>query len=446
MGRFGGIGAYLSLKPRGERLRDTIWFVPLLMMSGAYLGAYAVEELQVALERSTAAQALLEEFELHQFTLPADATTLSDLKEGVKGSLSTLTGALISSITLLISLTLVAVQLASSQLGPRLIGDFLRNRVVQVTIGLFLGTWIFGNRTTSSMSRDVVIPSLGLFATQLLTGACLVMLVLFVQAVVSEVRIPVVLPRLVREVDWLLHRDFEGAPADPPAGEGSAILAARSGYLDLVHDRPIVRWAVRRDTVVTLVHLPGTFVIQGTPVAVTSTPVTLTRGDLRRMDRWITLCPLPRTGSTVVGPVNRIVEIALRALSRAINDTNTGLACVEWLGEAFRRLIPIPAEPEGRTDRRGRVRLVTWRTDTARLAEHAFGMIRVSARDNPVVLVRILRVFQDLGHLPLSPALRRTLLEEGDRVLATARTHVQPECDVRAVEQAHHVMCQALAM
>lgn len=352
MGRFGGIGAYLSLKPRGERLRDTIWFVPLLMMLAAYLAAAATEDIQVAVEQSEAAQAFLQETELGQFALPVDDATFAEVKDGVKGSLSTLTSALITTITLLLSLTLVAVQLASSQLGPRLIGDFLRNRVVQLTIGLYLGTWIFGNRTTSSMSREVIIPSIGLFCTQLLTGACLVMLVMFVQAVVNEVRIPVVLPRLVREVELLLHRDFEGERTGAPVDPATPILAARSGYLDWIDTRKLVRWARRHDTVVTLAHAPGAFVIQGTPLLTVTAGARIRRRDLRRLDRWITLCPLPRTGSTVRGPVNRIVEIALRALSAAVNDTNTGLACVEWLGEAFRRLIP--SRPSQRATPTGR--------------------------------------------------------------------------------------------
>ncbi|WP_214325535.1 DUF2254 domain-containing protein [Nonomuraea sediminis] len=445
MGRFGGIGAYLSLKPRGERLRDTIWFVPLLMMVCAYLAAVTLEHVQAWMEGSATVQGLLRDT-FPDWALPTDPQVVADTKDGIKSSLSTLTGALISTITLLISVTLVAVQLATSQMGPRLIGDFLRNRVVQVTIGLFLGTWIFGNRTTSSMSRDVQLPYLGQVSTQLLTGACLIMLVLFVQAVVSEVRIPVVLPRLVREVDQLLPRDFEGGRMEAPAGPGTRVPAARTGYLDSIHTEALVRWARRHGTVVVLAHAPGEFVIQGTPILTMDTRIELSGRDLRRLDRWITLCPLPRTGSTVRGPVFRIVEIALRALSPALNDTNTGLACVEWLGEAFRRLIPIPEAPEGHTDKQGALRVITWRTDIAALAEQAFGMIRVSAKDNPVVLVRILRVFRDLGHLPLTGALRRTLLEEGDRVLATARDHVRPAGDVHAVEKAHRVMRRALAL
>jgi uncharacterized membrane protein len=93
----------------------------------------------------------------------------------------------------------------------------------------------------------------------------------------------------------------------------------------------------------------------------------------------------------------QIVEIGIRALSPAVNDSFTGVACVDWLGDALAVLADAPARGNAWRDASGKVRLHVRPLGLARLVKMAFDQMRQAAVDNPAVLVRMLDTFRRLA-------------------------------------------------
>jgi uncharacterized membrane protein len=142
--------------------------------------------------------------------------------------------------------------------------------------------------------------------------------------------------------------------------------------------------------------------------------------------------------------VAQIVEIAIRALSPAINDTFTGIASVDLLGEALTILAEAP-QCRGRWfDTNGKLRLQVRPLLLPRLVKQAFDQIRQAAADNPAVLVRLLST---IGRL--APKLqgdgRNALVEQAAAVWETANTRPLVKMDREDIEAAWQKTRTALA-
>jgi uncharacterized membrane protein len=107
--------------------------------------------------------------------------------------------------------------------------------------------------------------------------------------------------------------------------------------------------------------------------------------------------------------IDQLVEIAIRALSPAVNDTFTALACVDWLGDGLTRLTVIDLRDGVHRDDDGAVRLLEPPLEYERLVNRAYDQIRQAGRGLPAVGIRQLDT--------LTKVAARTSTDEQRRVL-----------------------------
>jgi uncharacterized membrane protein len=143
--------------------------------------------------------------------------------------------------------------------------------------------------------------------------------------------------------------------------------------------------------------------------------------------------------------VAQIVEIAIRALSPAINDTFTGIASVDLLGEALTILAEAP-QCRGRWfDTNGKLRLQVRPLLLPRLIKQAFDQIRQAAADNPAVLIRLLSTIGRLAPKLQGADGRNALVEQAAAVWETANTRPLVKMDHEDIEAAWQKTRTALA-
>jgi uncharacterized membrane protein len=130
------------------------------------------------------------------------------------------------------------------------------------------------------------------------------------------------------------------------------------------------------------------------------------------------------------------VEIAIRALSPAINDTFTGVACVDLLGETLVILAEVPAYGGNWYADDGSLRLHVRPVRVARLVKQAFDQIRQAAADNPAVLVRILTTIGRLAPRLQRPEEHASLVNQAAAVRHTATTGVSVQMDLDDIDSA----------
>lgn len=216
------------LRKWSDSLRTRLWPVPLLLVAGATGLGELLPRVDRALETSTGGTATA----VQLFGGGADAA---------RTVLSAIAGSLVTATSLTFSLTVVTLQLASSQYSPRLLRTFTRDGVVQVTLGLFLATFTYALVVLRAVRSDdtdaavdgVFVPRLSVTVAVVLTLASVLALVLFLAHLAREIRVETVLarsmPRPARSSAGRTSRSLSAAPGTTRFRTGPTVPIGRTG-------------------------------------------------------------------------------------------------------------------------------------------------------------------------------------------------------------------------
>jgi uncharacterized membrane protein len=429
---------------RDEALRTNLWLIA------------AIE--------STAAAALfavtlwIDEAAFHG-ALRLPSWVISGSPDAARQILSSLAGAIITVVGVVFSIMIVTLILASQQFGPRMLRTFIRDRGAQVTLGTFVATFLYAMLTLISIGSTFV-PHLSVTVALALTVIDLGVLIYFIHHIATAIQLPAVIASIAHDLARAIDAEAAPAPADgSPAGAGSSlngtapvngpaaevllarldrsgrvVVAQASGYLRFVRHATLVRIAAEHDAVIRLHYRPGHFLTKGHPMATVWPPEAATAIG-RRLESVHITGPLRTLSQDIAFGIDQLVEIAIRALSPAVNDTFTALTCIDWLGDSLSRIAVEWHPQSAHRDRLGEIRLITVPVSYERLVQRSFEKIRQAADGMPAVLIRQLDalatvmavVAPDRGQVLLEQAAmiarvsERTVPEPADQVDVTAR-------------------------
>jgi uncharacterized membrane protein len=223
---------------------------------------------------------------------------------------------------------------------------------------------------------------------------------------------------------------------------GAIVLCARSGYLQHVNHGALVAAARAANALIVLKFRPGQFVLRGEPLAaivpseaVGKLETAIDRGILIGRHRTL-------TQDSEFG-IAQIVEIAIRALSPAVNDPYTGVACVDWLADALLTLAERPPLEGNWYDTGSRLRVWLPPVRLERLVKLPFDQIRQASAATPAVLIHQLYAIRRLAPR-LPDACRQALSEQADAILETASALVALDRrDLDVAWQRAHIALEA---
>ncbi|MBO0879304.1 MAG: DUF2254 domain-containing protein [Mycobacterium sp.] len=270
---------------------------------------------------------------------------LSGSADSARVVLATVAAAIITVVGIVFSITIVALTLASTQFGPRMLHNFVRDRGTQVSLGIFVATFCYAMITLVSVGggpHGDFVPHLSITVTLMLTLADVGVLIYFLNHIATMIQLPVVVAgiagTLANEIAAQDRGDVLGVDAAcGPSHEellarlaksGAQIRTPRSCYLQVIRHDTLLKIATAAGAVVQLPYRPGHFLVAGQvmawvwpPTAASSVEKGLALGHATGAYRT-----LPQDISF---GFDQLVEIALRALSPAVNDTFTALTCVD---------------------------------------------------------------------------------------------------------------------
>jgi len=245
--------------------------------------------------------------------------------EGARSVLSTIAGAMMSVISLVYSLTLVVFTLAAGNISPRLLETFASNRTTQIAIGILGATFLYSLLVlfTVEQDRDVRFSVLTSIA---LAAASFFFLVYFVNDVAGRVRVDAEIGRiqsaLRASIDTLLASEPRERPNDReeiPDLPVCTVAANRSGYVTSIDSDRLISYAKGVEGFVEVLVPPGTFVIEGMPIAEVRSNEE--KPDFTAVHAAFRLGKARAPEGDIQFSVHLLVEIALRALSPGINDS-----------------------------------------------------------------------------------------------------------------------------
>jgi uncharacterized membrane protein len=392
-----------------ERLRLSLWFIPLLFAAAAVLAAF----LLVALDRE-----LSEE----------PSFTFGGTPEGARSVLSTIAQSMLTFTGLVFSVTMLVLQLASSQLSPRVMRTFLRDRGNQVVLGLFVATFLYTLLVLrevrgGSDEVDTFVPAVAVWSAFALLVASVAAFIWYIDHMAHAIRASTVIEAIwsesVAAVDRLYPDPFDPA-ADPdrrpePEGPATDIRSEEAGVVVGVDTDRLLELAAEHDGVIVVAPRVGEFVPEGGRLA---TGWGAWDDDAKDEVRGAIGQANERTMEQDVGfGLRQLVDVAVRALSPGINDPTTAAQALDRIHDILRRLAG-RAYPARVVEVDGRVRLVR-PIDT--FADHlslALDEIRLSGRSQVQVVRRLDGLLEDLA--ATAPEARRPLVERHRRAVAEA--------------------------
>lgn len=338
--------------------------------------------------------------------------------DAARAVLSAVAGSLITAASLTFSLTVVALQLASSQASPRLLRMFSSDPMVHATLGLFLGTFAYSLtvlRTVEDATGDAdeFVPRLAVTVATLLALASVVLLTFFLAHLARELRVETMMRDVHREASRTIARMAAAQPGTPVASDAAISTAAydarrvpapASGFIIGVDREALVRVASEHDVVVRELRTIGSAVIEGTPLVEwwwASAAGDDVPDATRRIDERVIAAfsaGYERTANQDVGfGLRQLADVAAKALSPGVNDPTTAVHALGHIASLLGDLAAQDRPPAAYADDRGIVRLLPAADDFAALVEVGLQQVRRYGRDDPDVMRRLMDVIDDVG-------------------------------------------------
>jgi len=399
-----------------HRLRESLLFLPVLMVIASFLLAIALAELDRR-EAGPLPKALT-------FT-PGVATTL----------LTTIAGATITTAGVVFSLLLLSLQLASGQFSPRVLRGFWRDRNGQVLIGLLLSTFAFCvialTEIDASARRS---PRYTVLFALLLTLASVIGIVIFLDRLSRAQYVGRIMQRVVRETLDLVaelpygpHIGMQVAKPVPPPdvsalGPPFVVCAPADGWVQQISRRAVVG-AVPDNSVVRLETRVGAYLTRDTPLAtIWPVPPAEEQAHVARLVAEAVIVGAERSMQQDIDfGLRQLNDIALRALSPAVNDPTTAVETIHRIGSVMRPLLLVDLPAQSVCDEVGRVLLTPEDLDHGEYVRDAFDQLRIYAAPHPQVQQALVHTLRMLKSACAGRPGRERALAELDRQLALAR-------------------------
>lgn len=426
-----------------EYLRGALWALPSLAVVLALLAGSALSLVEVP--EGSAFDRLV-----FQGT-PDDARTL------LIGIASTM----ITVIALVLGLTVVALQLSSTQFSPRLLHNFLRDRVNQVVLSVFVATFTYSTAGLYTVGisegrRTTDFPRLAVTGALVLLFACLLTLVLFVHHLIHSIQIDEIMRQVERHTLHVVEHELPvrtGAAAEelpvPPVW-AVALPAYRSGYVQRVHPEVLLPAAVERDVVVVATTMVGEHAIEGTPLLWVwrSSPEQAPPrpADLEPVLRDSVRLGFERTmEQDAAFGVRQLADIGTKAMSPAINDPYTAVQAVQHLSVLLASLARRRLGDVVLRDDSGTVRVAVPERDLAYYLDLACAQIRRNGAREPRVMRALLRGLAAVGGFCGSDEQRALVAEQVRLVIAEAEAAISQPADLAPVREHADAVLRAMA-
>nr|WP_301539032.1 DUF2254 domain-containing protein [Nocardioides sp. zg-1230] len=325
-------------------MRDKFWVLPLVFALLAALLGLGLTALDDWLDTS--------------LTLPL---LFAGGPEGARSLLSAIITSMISFTGLVFSITVVVLQLTSSQFSPRVLRTFLRDWVNQVALGVFVATFVYSlvvlRAVRGTAETDTFVPQISVTVAFGFVLASVVVFLLYIDHIAQSIRAATIITQIAKDTREAIERSY---PADtearprvaPPATAGHRVAAEAPGVVQQVDDQGLLALAAEHGATIRVLRAIGEFVPEGSALLDVHGEDLPDEESLRarvHLGKERVLDDDPGFG------FRQLVDIAERALSPGINDPTTAVQVIDQLHDLLRRLAARPLPQRQTFDEDGRL-------------------------------------------------------------------------------------------
>ncbi|HEX2018321.1 MAG TPA: DUF2254 domain-containing protein [Aurantimonas sp.] len=420
-----------------ERIIASYWFIPAIMATASAVLAVVLVEIDARVPIETFGDG---------------AFLFATQPDGARAILSSIGGSMIGVAGTVFSVTMAAVVFASGSFGPRLLTNFMNDRGNQVTLGVFVATFVYCMLVLRSVQDGadgdaygaMFVPNIAIIAAILLAIASIGVLIFFIHHVPSNIHISNVVAGIGESVIRQIEETFPERRAEddarrkalvwqipacfrPEADEAAdtvpyaEVAADRTGYLQVIDRATLVNAAREAGLLVRLNCRTGEFVHPGR-ILFHAWPSERVSVETRRALVSSIAAGNERTPSDdPVFLIDELVEIAARALSPGVNDPFTAITCMDWLTASLALLAGRESPDPLHVDEDGKLRVIDRDRSFEGYLAISFGHIRQYVASDMIAAQRYLHCLAELVPACRDAPQRSAIRTEMEALLALAR-------------------------
>lgn len=427
----------LKLSDFWNKLNASYWFLPSVMMLGS--------------------------ISLASVTLLIDRLYDKDIKiswiytggpDGARELVSVIASSMIAIAATAFSVTIVALQLASTSFGPRLLRSFMRDRGNQFVLGTFIAIYIYCLlvlRTIRGEDYELFVPQLSVTISIVLAIVSALVLIYFIHHASTMIQASHVISSVSEDLDRAVDRLFpeklgrqipdreKNSPISPDnfPEPTRSIRARKTGYLQMIDEETLLKIACRQDLIFFLKARPGKFILEGDELLLVHPTERENRDLEKKLDEAFIFGKERTDRQDIEFSIEQLVEVSLRAMSPGINDPFTAIRCIDRLGAGLSRLAGREFPSPYRHDDAEKLRVIVSPVNFESLVRDAFGQLSYYSRHDPVVTLRLMEAIATVATRARKDSDRLALQREAERIRQTCQENLQYEHDRGAIERVY---------
>ncbi len=435
-----------------ERLRNNYWFLPGIM----FVSAFGLALATLTIDRE------LDEIRWKTGWLYEGGP------DAARSLLASMAGATLTLAGVVFSMNLVSLTMASAQFGPRLLYNFVRDIGSQITLGIFTAVFTFCMVVLREVRGeegmpDAFVPYVSVSVAGFMALCSIAVLIYYVHHVAVHIQAPVVVANVGRELERAIkieyshkldpgqertnYREMLLQRKIPDFCEGAcAVNSPQSGYVQAVDFDRLTVLAARYNLTIKIVSRPGQFTIEGTSILLVCPADRCSR----KLDEELIDCIVIGRRRTAVQDIefaiNELCEVAVRAMSPAINDPFTCISCVDWLAAAMEEVFQRDTPPGFLADAEDNVRVVWHPVTHEGVMDSAFNQIRQFAKGSPAVMTRLLEAYARIAAHTRTEEERTIVRKHADMAIRACRDNFAEPNDLADAEERHRKVLATLAV
>jgi len=367
--------------------------------------------------------------------------------DSARSILSTISGAMIGVAGTVFSVTLVALTLASSQLGPRLIKNFMYIRLNQIVLGSYISTYLYCLiilNTIKENHTQTFIPSLSILVAIIAAIVNIILLIVFIHKIAVSIQTDKVISDISafisRQVTFLFPEKMGNEPytemdfpVDSIKSEYPKVISVKcpkSGYLQYVNSEALLTLITNHNSMFDLNYRPGDYLVEKMEIGKLYTHGDTGEDLAVKTHSLFVIGSIKTSQQDLEFSIHQMVEIAVRALSPGVNDPYSAIACIDNLTAAICYLAQVKFPSKYRVDDRNQLRVIADTIDFEGVLDAAFNQIRQFSAGSTSVIIRLMEVLIIIYGFATKESHKKAIIKHAEMTLNVGRESIKEKNDL----------------
>jgi uncharacterized membrane protein len=417
-----------------NELSSSFWFIPILII----LFSIGLASSLIMLDRT-----------IDFSSLPYLRVILTESADSARSVLSTISGAMIGVAGTVFSITLVALTLASSQFGSRLLRNFMHERLNQIVLGIYISTYVYCLivlNVVKDNDNEVFIPKLSILVAIIVAIANIILLIVFIHHISISIQADKVIAdiskSLMNNVEKIFSEEFEGEE-DTQAKDtkslenyledylhSKTIKSPESGYLQYLYNQSLYEAAIAHEYLIVFHHRIGAYIVNKEPILSIYSKTKFTEDSKTDFSGDFILGNSRTPQQDAEHSIQQMVEIACRALSPGVNDPFTAIACIDNLTSTMCYLTRVEFPSRYKFDDEGQLRFAYKPLTYKGMLDAAFLQIRQFSKGSPAVVIRLMEAMVTLHKFTNRYSHKEAVKEHAEMIMRVAESSFKDTHDL----------------